>query len=70
MNRPCPQRVRRTVEYLQMFRPEQFHGHGSHLAKLNGCLAIERQILLPTGQCMKGMTGLVEHGLQIALKAD
>ena len=48
-------RVKRFKELVA----QQFHAHGSDLTEFNGRMAIGIKVLVPGGERVKGMTGLV-----------
>ena len=70
MDAPRAVRVGGGIKFLDEFVAEQFHAHGGDLAKFNRRAAIRVQILVARRQRVKGVAGLVQNRLHVALQAD
>ena len=58
------------IKFLDELVAEQFHAHGGDFAKFNRRVAVRAQILVAGRQRMKGVAGLVQNRLHVALQPD
>src|SRR5579872_4561096 len=58
------------IKFFEEFIAEQFHGHGSHFAKLNRRAAISIEVLPARGLGVKSMAGLVQDRFDVPLHAN
>ena len=63
-------RVGGGIKFLDEFVAEQFHAHRGDFAKFNRRAAVGVQILVARRQRVKGVAGLVQDRLHVALQAD
>ncbi len=61
-------RVLLGIKSAQMRRGQQFHAHRGDLAKLDRRAAVGVQRQLARGEGVEGVAGLVQHGLDIAMR--
>ena len=62
--------VARLIELFNKFIAEQFHAHGGDFTEFNRGAAVGVEVFAARGQGVKGVSGFVQDGFDVALNAD